>query len=533
MAALFHVRRPALHTTFSHGVLHTPYTYAFIRFRVRDIPMQIQSLKPYIGWLVTAVVLSVLVAVGWAFQDRWVPLAKTLLIANSPSADGTPNADAHGSASHVPHPGHNELDSLELSEQARRNIGLTADMLRPVALETFTRTLDVPARVVERPGRTHIEVPSPMSGIVTAVYAVQGEAITPRTVLFKVRLTHEDLVQAQADFLKMLGELDVENQQIARLEKLDESGIIAGKTLLTHKFAKQKIEAELNAQREALRLHGLSQEQVNEIERSGTLLGELTVRAPASHSHGTAESRQALAIRPAAATANVDEPPPSVPPPEPQKVFTVRKVNVHRGGLVAAGEPLCVLVDLAELYVEGQGFEQDAEELTRAAREGWAVSVVPEDTHGQAQPVEGLKIAYVDNEVDAQSRALRFYVELPNEIVQSSEGEDGHRFITWRFKPGQRMQLRVPVEQWTKRIVLPVDAVAQEGAEYYVFQQNGDHFDRRSVHVEYQDQYSVVIAGDGSIFPGDVIARAGAHQLQMALKNKAGGGVDPHAGHNH
>jgi hypothetical protein len=35
------------------------------------------------------------------------------------------------------------------------------------------------------------------------------------------------------------------------------------------------------------------------------------------------------------------------------------------------------------------------------------------------------------------------------------------------------------------------------------------------------------------LFPGDVVAQRGAHQMQMALKNKSGGGVDPHAGHNH
>jgi len=29
------------------------------------------------------------------------------------------------------------------------------------------------------------------------------------------------------------------------------------------------------------------------------------------------------------------------------------------------------------------------------------------------------------------------------------------------------------------------------------------------------------------------VARTGAHQMLMALKNKSGGGVDPHAGHNH
>ena len=51
--------------------------------------------------------------------------------------------------------------------------------------------------------------------------------------------------------------------------------------------------------------------------------------------------------------------------------------------------------------------------------------------------------------------------------------------------------------------------------------------------VDYRDQSSTVIANDGSLFPGDIVALKGAHQMQMALKNKSGGGVDPHAGHTH
>ena len=34
-------------------------------------------------------------------------------------------------------------------------------------------------------------------------------------------------------------------------------------------------------------------------------------------------------------------------------------------------------------------------------------------------------------------------------------------------------------------------------------------------------------------FPGDVVAARGAYQMHLALKNQAGGGVDPHAGHSH
>jgi hypothetical protein len=35
------------------------------------------------------------------------------------------------------------------------------------------------------------------------------------------------------------------------------------------------------------------------------------------------------------------------------------------------------------------------------------------------------------------------------------------------------------------------------------------------------------------LFPDDVVAGEGAYQIHLALKNKAGGGIDPHAGHQH
>ena len=146
--------------------------------------------------------------------------------------------------------------------------------------------------------------------------------------------------------------------------------------------------------------------------------------------------------------------------------------------------------------------------------------------------MEGLNIAYLANNVDPDSRTLPFYVALPNEITKDRQVNDA-RYIEWKYLPGQRLQLRVPVEVWTNQIVLPVDSVAREGAESYVFQQNGSRFTRVPVHVKYRDQYSVVIEYDGALFPGDVVALRGAHQMQMALKNKAGGGVDPHAGHSH
>ncbi len=446
---------------------------------------------------------------------NWFPLLERF--GTGHQAEHDPHA-GHGHDDHDDHAGHDDASSLHLSEQARRNIGLTPDKLQPIKLGTFTRTLNIPARVVELPGRTKAQVAAPMTGVVGTVHVVQGEAVAPGALLFTVRLTHEDLVQAQAEYLKTLGELDVEDREIARLIGLDRSGVIAGKTLLARKYSKQKLEAVLNAHRESLLLHGLSKKQIDCIVDERRLLRELEVRAPNLPSHDTLP-------------ANGHD--------ESSHLYVIQTIDVNSGAMIQTGDTLATLADLDELYIEGRAFEHDADEITHAVKmqaagkADWGITAVRENNGHGADIIEGLKIVYVDNKIESDSRAQQFFVSLQNEIVQERETPDGHRFLTWRFKPGQRMQLRVPIEKWEKRIVLPVDAVAQEGAETFVFLENGDHFDQRPVHVEYQDQLWVVIANDGSLFPGDAVALTGAHQMQVALKNAAGGGVDPHAGHNH
>ncbi len=483
---------------------------------------------------VSMVVVCVLalVAATVATRAHWLPLVQRTNLAKKGDEAGL-EADSHEGHDHAAHAGHDEASSLELSPQAQRNIGLTDDKIQPIKLGVFTRTLNIPARIVERPGRTKVQVAAPMTGVVETVYAVQGTAIQPGALLFKVTLTHEDLVQAQTVFLKTLGELDVEEREITRLSSLGASGVIAGKRLLERQYSKQKLEAFLNAHREALFLHGLSAEQIDNIASSRRLVRQLEIRAPALPTHGHILQQYDPSIGRVTSTS------PSQGGTKLDHLFTVQAVNVHAGSMIRVGDAMAVLVDLDELFVEGKAFEHDAEEITHAARRqaagesGWDVTAMLENNGDGQRIIEGLKIVYVDNEVESDSRALRFYVDIPNQVIQDTETSEGHRFVTWRFKPGQRMQLRVPVEQWKDRIVLPVDAVAQEGAETFVFLQNGDHFDRRPVHVEYQDQLWVVIANDGSLFPGDTVALTGAHQMQVALKNKAGGGVDPHAGHNH
>ncbi|HAW28968.1 MAG TPA: secretion protein HlyD [Planctomycetaceae bacterium] len=466
----------------------------------------------------------------WGTQQQWMPALKNYANKTNQKQSDQKTTGAASEEDHHDHAGHDETSSLELSPQARKNVGLTADKIVPVQLKDFTRTITIPAMVVERPGKTRIKVVAPMTGIVTNVNVTGGEAVQPGRPLFKIRLTHEDLVQAQTAYLKTLGELDVELKEIERIQVITNKGVIAGKVLLEREYAKEKLEAILKAQREALLLHGFTATQVDQIKKTRRLIKEHLVYAPLVHDQSGEVSAPDMEIQRISAPAprTLDQAAASQ-----RSLLVVQSLDVNKGDFVQAGDTLCVLADYSDLYIKGQAFEQETDEITRCLDNQWPIEAIQEENNKTKKLIKDLKIDYLDNQIETETRTFSVYVNLPNQIEHDTIRKDGDRYITWRFKTGQRMQLLIPVETWKKQIVLPVEAVASEGAEQFVFQENGDHFDRRPVHVLYQDQLWAVIENDGSIFPGDKIAFAGAHQLQMALKNKAGGAVDPHAGHNH
>lgn len=451
------------------------------------------------GWLIAIFAVGGLSAVAWATSGRWLP-AKTA----SGHSHGASDDHDHGAEDSHDHSfGGGEATSIQLSSNALKNIGFAPVKIK---LGDFERKITLPAMIVEQPGRNQIHVTSPLTGVVTEVLIVPGEAIEPGATMFKIRLTHEDVVTAQRDYLLNIENVDVVNREIARLQALGE-GVIAGKRVLEQQYEKQKLDAAILASEQALLLHGLSDEQIAEIRQSRKLLKSLTIRAP-EHEHEGGRCG-------------------------PDHLFHVQTISISPGEQVEAGRELCVLADHCELVVEGRAFEDDAAPLRQAVKQAWDVSATLVGGKGAKDQIDGLKLLYLADKIDPDTRAFRFYLKLPNDIILDQKSPTGHRYLEWRYKPGQRLELSVPVEKWTDRIVLPVDALVEEGAEMYVYRQNGKQFERVPVHVEYRDRNAAVIANDGTLFPGDVVAAAGAYQIHLALKNKSGGGIDPHAGHNH
>jgi len=484
------------------------------------------------GLGIICVSLVVGLALGWHRAIPGLGEPQSFDVAAEDDHAGHDHA-SEGASDHAghDHAGHDEANSLELSEQARRSLGLDTAALE---LGTFVRRISVPATIVDWPGRTHIAIAAPLTGTVTSVHITSGETVASGAPLYTLRLTHQDLVETQSEFLRTLGEADVEQREVNRLSEVAQSGAIARKSLLERQYALDKLEAVIRAQRESLLLHGLAESQVAQVERMRRLIREVTVFAPALHEdrslHDEALSGPVAPalVQPVGATSS----PPSTHPPHAAARFVVTELAAKRGQSVTTGETLTVLANYESLLAEGHAFQQDAEALATAVRNNWPIQAVLESGGKPHTVIDGLQIAYVGGEVLEISRALPFYVPIDNEIVQQEQRAE-HLYVSWRFKPGQRLRLRVPVDRVSDVFVLPVDAVASEGAERYVFVENGDHFDRRTIQVATRDQLNVAVANDGSLLPGESVVLNGAHQLQMALKNKAGGGVDPHAGHNH
>lgn len=416
-----------------------------------------------------------------------------------PAAEAPP-ADPHAGHDHGAHGDGPHLESIEISENGLKNIGYKEVVIKA---DKFEKKLTLPATVIERPGYSQIQIPAPMTGIVTKIYQIEGTAIKPGNPLFDLRLTHEELVTAQQNYLRSAENIDVINREIKRLESVGE-GTLAGKRILEQQYEKQKLEATFVAERQALLLHGLNEEQIKTILDKRELLRVLTVYAPQQN-----DSEKSSA-----------------------PLLHLQKLPVQLGQQVESGQSLATLANHQSLYLEGRAFENDVANLRKALAAGWKVTARPNGTSDEAELIQDLDLLYLSDHIDAETRAFTFYISLPNSIVSEREA-NGSKYIQWRYRPGQRMELLIPIEQWTDKIVLPLESVVVEGAENYVFVQNGGKFERTPVHVEYRDLQNVVIENDGSLFDGTIVAAKGAYQMQLAIKNKSGGAIDPHAGHNH
>jgi hypothetical protein len=186
---------------------------------------------------------------------------------------------------------------------------------------------------------------------------------------------------------------------------------------------------------------------------------------------------------------------------------------------------LITLANHSSLYLEGHAFKREAPYLEKAAQNGWKISAEFAEDEPENWPKldQSFEIRYLSNSIDEASRTFDFFIPLANQ--SRSYEKSGETFVVWRFRPGQRIRLHVPVEELTDVLVLPSAAIVREGPEAYAFQQNGDLFNRIPVQVLHEDRLNIVLANDGSVTPGLYLAQSAAASLNRVLKAQAASGM--------
>ena len=397
---------------------------------------------------------------------------------------------------------------LKLSPQARKNLKLVS---KPAAVQAYWRTIQVPGVVVDRPGISDRGVTSPAVGVVTKVHAFAGDTVAPGETLFSLRLFSEYLQNTQSELFKATRETEIVKQERDRIEGLAKSGTIAGNRIIELDQQIRRQDGLIQAYRQDLLTRGLALEQIQQITE-GRFVSTIDVVAPPPIS----ESHESREIQP---VAFIDD----------QRggglVYEVQELKVDLGQQVQAGQLLSVLSNHRSLYIEGHAFKQEAPMLEHAAQNGWSIDVeFAEDDNRHWPPLDqAFQIRHLSNTIDAASRTFDFFIPLLNQ--SRSYEKDGKTFVVWRLRPGQRVRLHVPVEQFENVIVLPAAALVREGPEAYVFRQNGDLFNRTPVHVLHEDRLNVVLANDGSVAPGSYLAQGSAASLNRVLKAQAASGM--------
>ncbi len=397
--------------------------------------------------------------------------------------------------------------AVKLRKQARKNLELVS---KPLKATEYWRTINLPGMIEDRPGVSDRGVVAPITGVVIKIDAYPGKAVEPKAPLFSIRLLSDALHASQLELFKATKEIEIARRQHERLEKPAQAGAVPQSRLLEIQNQVDRLNVAVQAYEQDLRSRGLSDEQIANSAK-GEFVTEIVVYAP-----GDEEVEQTEV-----ALASYE----SGEPKELPFTFEVQSLKVELGQQVEAGEVLCILADHRRLLIAGHGFKDDMPLVQKAAQNRWPIGVDFDDMPAGdwPPPPNQFHIQHIANSVDPQTRTFDFYLPLENQWKSYDPG--GEARVLWRFRPGTRVRLRVPVEKLENVFVVPRAAVIREGPEAFVFRQNGDLFDRLPVHVVHEDREHYVLANDGSMRSSYYIAQNAASSLNRVMKAQAASGM--------
>ncbi len=324
-------------------------------------------------------------------------------------------------------------------------------------LTSVTGSLRVTGRVEADESR-QARVSSPVTGRVTDLTVLEGQVVKRGQLIAIIHST--ELSAAQSTYLKVLTQLDLSRRAVDRAKHLLEAGVIGEAELQRREGELAQAQAEYSANRDQLRVLGMSDDAVRDLETSRVVNAVSQVRA------------------------SIDG--------------TVMDRPVTQGQMVQAAETICVVADLSSVWLVADVPEQTAGTLSAGKTVEAEVAAFPGET------VRG-QLTFVSAIVNPETRTVRARTNLQN--------------LSGRYKPAMLATLTLQDLAETQNVI-PATAVVREGNEEFLFVRRAeDTFTLRKVSLggEYGD-VRVLLEG---LNEGEQIVLDGAFHLNNERKRAA------------
>jgi cobalt-zinc-cadmium efflux system membrane fusion protein len=359
---------------------------------------------------------------------------------------------------------HGEAGVVQLGPEAIVRIGLAT-------APATVRTLDGRRATTGEVGfdETRLaHVGSRVAGRLVRVPAELGQRVAAGEVLAVVDSV--ELGEAKASYLRARAHHQVARQRFERERSLHADRIVPEADVLEAEGEARESAADLAAAREALRLLGLADEEIEGLSWDDPTDARVAMRAPFT---GKVVAREATL-----------------------------------GELVSPEDVLFTIADLSEVWLWVDLYERDLAHVETGQRVEVRLDAWPGETF------EG-ELAYIADQLEPASRTVRARVDLPN-----PEG---------RFKPGMFGRVALSAaggEAGPPVLAVPRTAVQRDGTESIVFVHTAPgRFERREVVLgRVTDELAEVVSG---LAEGDDVVTEGAFLLRSQAS------ADQLGGHHH
>ena len=300
-------------------------------------------------------------------------------------------------------------EEIVLSNKAMKEMGIE---IKTIKNETLTGLIKAAAKLI--PNQDYeAQVGSLVQGRVHKVFVKEGDNVKAGQVL--MQLEGLEIGELKAVYLKAKSNLDYYKAVYERQKTLIEQNIGSQKVLQEAKADYEKATAEFNAEDKRIHAVGLSHEDVLENGTLEHIAGILPIKSPING------------------------------------IVTER--NVVIGQLVEANTTAFRIMNISNLWAEGQIYEKDISKLSGKPTIEFTTSAYPNERFNGV-------IVLVGQTIDEHSRTIK---------VRATFNNPGNR-----LKPQMFGEMFIPIGGNIKGIVVPNDAIVKENGKSYLFTVEND-----------------------------------------------------------